>query len=59
MNIEKVKATELQEVRDFLDFINDFGHVFYLEEELLDKPFSKILEGIEEIKEIIKKDNNV
>ena len=46
----------MQEIIDFYYFIEDYGHIFYDNPNILDKPFNKIIEGIEEIKEII--DNN-
>ena len=49
MDIAILKKDEMQEVIDFCDEIREFGHIFYLDPKLLDEPFRKILEGIEEI----------
>ena len=53
MNIKDIKQNELQEIIDFYYHIEDFGHIFYDDPKVLDKPFSKIMEGIDEIKKII------
>ncbi len=53
MDIKKLKPQELQEIIDFFYYIEDYGHVFYLEPELLDKPFNKIIEGISEIRKMM------
>lgn len=53
MNIKDIKQNELQEIIDFYYHIKDFGHIFYDDPKVLDKPFSKIMEGIDEIKKII------
>lgn len=51
--VEQIKKNELSEIADFLIFIEDYGHIFYESEHVLDSGFNKILEGIEEIKKII------
>lgn len=53
MNINEIKNTELNEMTDFINFIGDYGHIFYDDPKVLDEPFKKILEGIDEIKSII------
>lgn len=55
-DIKEHKKTELQEIIDFYYFIEEYGHIFYDDPKILDEPFKKIIEGIEEIKQII--DNN-
>lgn len=52
-DIKVLKKEEMQEIIDFWYFIEDYGHVFYDKPELLDSPFKKIIEGIEEIKQIV------
>jgi len=49
MNIEEIKSEEMEEIRDFCDRINEYGHIYHYPVEKLDMPFKKIIEGIEEI----------
>jgi len=49
MDIAILKKDEMQEIKDFCNGIEEFGHIFLLDPKLLDEPFRKILEGIEEI----------
>lgn len=49
MDIKDLKPHELQEIIDFYYRIEEFGHIFHLDPKLLDEPFNKILEGINEI----------
>lgn len=53
MNINEIKKEELNEIKDFINFIEDYGHIFYDDPKTLDESFNKILKGINEIKEII------
>ena len=53
MDIKEIKKEELQEIIDFYQHIEDFGHIFYDNPQILDAPFSKIMEGINEIRKII------
>ena len=53
MDIKELKKEEIQEIIDFYYHIQDFGHILYDDPKALDKPFSKIMEGIDEIKKII------
>lgn len=43
----------MNEIIDFYYLIEDYGHIFHDEPKLLDSPFSKIMEGINEVKKII------
>jgi len=52
-NIKDIKSTEMQEIIDFYYLIEEYGHIFHEDPEVLDGPFKKILEGIEEIKTIM------
>lgn len=51
MDIAEIKKLEMSEIMDFCDFIQDYGHIFMKDPKVLEEPFKKILEGIEEIKQ--------
>lgn len=53
MDIKELKSAEMQEIIDFYYHIEDFGHVFHLDKELLNAPFKKIIEGISEIRKMM------
>jgi hypothetical protein len=53
MDINKIKDYEIEEIKDFISFIRDYGHIFYGKETELDSSFNKIIEGINEIKNIV------
>ena len=53
MDIKDIKTIELQKIIDFYYLIEDYGHIFLLEKELLDESFKKIIEGIEEVEKMI------
>lgn len=55
MDIKDIKKNEVQEIIDFYYHLQDYGHVFHLEPKLLDEPFKKILEGIEEVRDLMDK----
>lgn len=59
MDINEIKKEEMQEIIEFYYHIKDYGHIFHLDSELLKEPFRKIIEGIEEIKEMIDKSFNI
>lgn len=52
-DIMQVKKQEMQKIIDFYYKIEDYGHIFHLDNKLLDVPFKKILEGIEEINKMM------
>ena len=54
MGILEIKPEEMAEIREFCEFIKDYGHIFYAEPEDLDEPFRKIMEGIREVEEIVR-----
>lgn len=54
MDIKKLKSDEIQEIRDFLEDLEDYGHIYHFPPENLDEPFRKILEGIQEINNLMK-----
>lgn len=53
MDINEIKKEELVEIKDFINFIEEYGHIFYDDPNVLKEPFNKILKGIEEIRQII------
>ena len=55
-DINEIKRDEMTEIIDFYYFISEFGYIFYDKPYVLDEPFRKILEGINEVREIV--DNN-
>ncbi len=54
MDIKKIKPEEIQEIRDFLESMEEYGHIYHFPPERLDEPFNKILEGISEIRKLMK-----
>lgn len=54
MDIKEIKKYEIQEIRDFLEGLEDYGHIYHYPPEKLDEPFRKILEGIEEVQQLMK-----
>jgi hypothetical protein len=53
MDIKKIKEQEIKEISDFLEGLEEYGHVYHYPPEKLDEPFKKILEGIQEIHELM------
>ncbi len=54
MDIKNIKTNEIQEIYDFLEGLQDYGHIYHFPPERLDEPFNKILEGIAEIQKLMK-----
>ena len=54
MNIKDIKSDELQEIRDFLQGVDEYGHIYHYPSEKLDEPFKKILDGIAEVQQLMK-----
>lgn len=52
-HINDVKKEEMDEIIDFYHHIQDYGHIFLLPPEKLDEPFKKIMDGINEVREMI------
>ena len=52
-HIKELRKEEMQEVIDFYYFIEEYGHIFYGNNSELEPAFKKIIEGIDEIREII------
>jgi hypothetical protein len=42
----------MEEIIDFWQHIEEYGHIFYGDNQELEEPFKKIMEGIEEIRAI-------
>lgn len=59
MDINKIKSSEMQDIIDFYYKIEEYGHIFYLDQKLLDEPFKKILEGINEINKMMDDSYNI
>ena len=54
MDIKKIKKEEVSEMYDFLEGLQDYGNIYHYPPEKLDEPFKKIMEGIEEIQQLMK-----
>jgi len=52
-DIKEIKKYEMEEISDFLNKIEDYGHIFHMNPKLLDEPFKKIMEGIEEVEKMM------
>ena len=52
-DIKEIKSVEMGEIIDFYYDIEEYGHIFHLDEKLLDEPFKKIMEGISEIQKMM------
>ena len=53
MDIKKIKEQEIDDISNFLEVLEEYGHVYHFPPEKLDEPFKKILEGIQEIHELM------
>lgn len=53
-NIKQIKKEEMAEILNFYHHIEEYGHIFYYPAENLDSPFAKILEGMGEVKKMMK-----
>jgi hypothetical protein len=42
----------MEEIIDFWNNIQEYGHIFYGDNQELEEPFKKIIEGIEEVRKI-------
>jgi hypothetical protein len=52
MNIKDIRKSEMEQIIDFWNHIQEYGHIFYGDNQELEEPFKKILEGIEEVRKI-------
>lgn len=48
-DIKKIKNEEMDDIQNFCNVIEEYGHIFHMNTELLDEPFNKIMEGISEV----------
>lgn len=55
MDINEIKKDEIQEIIEFYYFIKEYGHIFHLDSKLLDEPFKKITEGMNEVRDLVDK----
>lgn len=53
MDIKEIKKEEVSEMYDFLEGLQDYGHIYHYPPEKLNEPFKKIMEGIEEIQQLM------
>jgi hypothetical protein len=51
-DIKDIRKSEMEEIIDFWNHIQEYGHIFYGDNQELEEPFKKILEGIEEVRKI-------
>jgi hypothetical protein len=51
-DIKDLRKNEMEEIIDFWNHIQEYGHIFYGDNQELEEPFKKILEGIEEVRKI-------
>lgn len=42
-DIAQIKKYELEEIQDFLDGIEEYGHIYHFPPEKLDAPFANIM----------------
>ena len=52
-NIKEIKSIEMQEIIDFYYEIDEYGHIFHLDFKLLDEPFKKIIDGMNEVRKMM------
>jgi hypothetical protein len=52
MNIKDIRKSEMEQIIDFWNHIQEYGHIFYGDNQELEEPFKKILQGIEEVRKI-------
>lgn len=48
-HIGEIRKEEMQEIIDFYNHIEEWGHIFYGKNSELDASFKKIMEGIDEV----------
>lgn len=53
-DIAKIKEYELEEILDFYNGVKEYGHIYYFPDKNLDEPFNKIMEGIQEVQQMMK-----
>lgn len=53
-DIAIIKKEEMQIILDFYLGIKEYGHIYCFPPERLNEPFNKILEGIDEVSQLMK-----
>lgn len=53
MDIKEIKSEEIEEMYGFLQNLQDYGHIYHFPLEKLDEPFKKIMEGMQEVEELM------
>ncbi len=53
LDIQEIKNIEMVEINDFCDTIREYGHIYHYPVEKLDAPFKKIMEGIDDVQELM------
>ena len=51
-DIKDLRKNEMEEIIDFWNNIQEYGHIFYGDNQELEESFKKIIEGIEEVRKI-------
>jgi hypothetical protein len=51
-DIKDIRKSEMEQIIDFWNHIQEYGHIFYGDNQELEEPFKKIIEGIEEVRKI-------
>lgn len=60
MNLFELKRSELEDIIDFYNFIEEYGYVFHGErQEELNQEFKNIINSISKIKEIMNDNYNI
>lgn len=53
MDIKEIKSIEVGEMYDFLEGLQDYGHIYHFPPERLNEPFKKIVEGMQEVQQLM------
>ena len=54
MDIKEIKKEDINEIYDFLEGLQNYGHIYHYPPERLDEPFKKIIDGIDEVRQLMK-----
>jgi len=52
-DIRDLKKDDLIKMQDFLETVEDYGHIYHYPDNKLNEPFKKITDGIDEILEMM------
>ena len=58
-DIKELKKQEVEEILAFWQGLQDYGHIYHYPAEKLNAPFKKIMDGIDEIQELMKDSNEM